>query len=604
MTNAEIAKIFHEMGDILEIQGENPFRIRAYHQAGKTIEFHAEPMAQVYARGGRGALRDISGIGETLADKIVELIETGELKAYQKLRKSMPQTELEIAEIPGVGPKTAKKLYALLKPKSLTDFKKKLEKLKPDAKGARTLGGFKEKSIANFLRGLEIQSRKTGRMLITDALPIAELFIDRLKKVPGVKQIHNVGSLRRMRETVGDVDIIAAAADAAPVLSAFVETTGVSEVLAKGVNKSLIIYERRADVDLEILPEMEYGSLLQHFTGSKEHNIAMRTLTESLGLSFSEHGFKIKNDQHPWAKEQIARAKKDRRWDAERRMILCPTEEIVYQTIGLAWIPPELRENGGEIQAAKDGTLPKLVEVSDIRGDIHVHSHRSGDAREEPAVLIERAIVLGYQYLGITDHTKGLGAAGRLTNAELAKHAEQLRKLNAKYKEIRLLPGAEINIMANGTLDVPDDILAELDVVVASVHSSFAQNKDIMTERILAAIENPHVDILAHPTTRLIGYREEIEADWEQIFTRAAATQTALEINSYPQRLDLNSTRIRRAKELGCKFVISTDTHQVQHLDNMRFGVAMARRGWCEKGDILNTMSTAKFVEWLRGLGV
>lgn len=600
MSNIEIAKIFHEMGDILELKGENPFRIRAYHQAGKTIEFLAEPLAQIYARGGLDGLRAIDGIGETLADKIVELLETGKLRAYDKLRKQLPQVELQIADIPGIGPKTAKKLYGLLKPKTLADFKKKLEKIKPDKKGQRTLGGFHEKSIANFLRGLDIQSRKTGRMLISDALPIAELFIDRLKQVEGVQQIHYVGSLRRSRETVGDVDIIVSSENAQPLLDQFTQTPGVSNVLASGVNKALIVYGHQADVDLEVLPAMEYGSLLQHFTGSKEHNIAMRTLTETLGLSFSEHGFKVKNPNHPWAKKQVARAKREKRWDATRQIILCPTEDVVYDTIGLSWIPPELRENTGEIAAAKAGQLPQLVELTDIRGDIHVHSNRSGDAREEPEAIIERAIALGYSYLGVTDHTKGLGAAGRLSDKDLVAHATALRKLNDRYQEIRILPGCELNILANGKLDVPDEILAELDVVIASVHSSFAQPKEVMTERILAAIENPHVDILAHPTTRLLGYREEINVDWEHIYRRAAETGTALEINSYPQRLDLSGTRIRRAKELGCKFVISTDTHQLAHLENMRFGVAMARRGWAQKGDILNTLTVANFTEWLK----
>jgi DNA polymerase (family 10) len=402
-----------------------------------------------------------------------------------------------------------------------------------------------------------------------------------------------------MRETVGDIDIIAASNEPKKLIETFVTTDGVTQVLASGDTKAMVMYGGHIDLDLEILPPAEYGSLLQHFSGSKEHNIAMRTLTEDLGLSFSEHGFKVTKPNHPWAKKQVALAKKAHRFDAKQQMILCAKEEEVYATIGLAWIPPELRENSGELAAAKAGTLPKLVELTDIKGDIHNHSNRSGDGREEPATIVERAIELGYQYIGITDHTQGLGVAGKLSNRQFARYLKELHTLNERYNEIRVLAGCELNIMADGTLDVPDSLLAEMDVVVASVHSAFRQNQQVMTDRILKALDNPHIDIIAHPSTRILGYREEIDVDWDQIFARAAATQTALEINAYPERLDLDGVRIRRAKELGCRFVISTDTHQLAHLDNLRFGVAMARRGWCEKDQILNIRPLKQFLAWL-----
>lgn len=600
MTNGEIARVFQSLGDILELRNDNPFRVRAYHQAAKTIEFLDRPLADIYACGGRAGLEAIPGIGATLADKIIELLEKGSLRAYERLKQTVPAGELVLNDIPGVGPKTSKKIYQAFKPKDVPDLKQKLLAIKPNRKtGQRRWKGFQEKTIANILRGIEILENQTGPMLINDALPIADVFIDRLKTVPGVNQIDPVGSLRRMKETIGDVDIIVAAIDPAAVITAAVSVDGISQVLSRGETKAMVQYGKAGHVDIEVLPASEYGSLLQHFTGSKEHNIAMRTYTESLGLSFSEHGFKVTKPDYPWAKRAVNQAKKDKRWSPSRQMILCATEEQVYATIGLDWIPPELRENSGELEAAKTHMLPKLVELKDIQGDIHVHSKMSGDGREEPQALVEQAIALGYRYLGITDHTKGLGVAGKLSDTQLLKHADGLRKLNQRYTEIRLLPGCELNILASGELDVPDEVLAQLDVVIASVHSAFAQSREVMTERIMRALDNPHVDILAHPTTRLLGYREEIQADWAQVFVKAAATKTALEINAFPQRLDLDGVRVRMAKQAGCQFVISTDAHRLSHLDNMRYGVAQARRGWCEAGDILNTQSQAAVLAWL-----
>lgn len=601
MTNAVIAQIFHAMGDILELQEDNPFRIRAYHQAAKTIEFLDRQLAEIYKTGGRQAIDAIPGIGQTLTDKIIELVETGRLRTYEKLRRQVPAGELALTDIPGVGPKTSRKIYAIFHPKSLPELKKKLLALAPDPKtGKRRFQGLQEKTIANLLRGLEILEHQTGRMLLTDALPIAEAFIQGIKTVPGVAAVDPVGSLRRMKETIGDVDIVVASQEPAVVLAAATDLRGVTKILARGRTKAMVQFGKTAHVDVEVLPKEEYGSLLQHFTGSKEHNIAMRTYTESLGLSFSEHGFKVLKPAHPWAKRAVRTAKRDRRWDEQRALITCRTEEQVYMTIGLDWIPPELRENTGELEAAREHRLPKLVTPKDVKGDIHVHSNMSGDGREEPPAVVERAIALGYDYIGITDHTKGLGVAGKLSDKELLNYADQLRKLNQRYPKIRILAGCELNILADGRLDVADETLAELDVVIASVHSAFAQSREIMTERILRAVANPHVDILAHPTTRLLGYREEIQADWSKIFDKASETGTALEINSFPQRLDLDGVRIRMAKQAGCRFVISTDTHRLSHLANMRFGVAQARRGWCEASDVLNAQSQAEFVRWLQ----
>ncbi len=600
MTNTDIATIFQEIGDILELQGANQFRVRAYRQSAKTLESFPEPLAQVYEKGGRVALLAIPGVGEALTDKVIELLETGQLYFFEKLRKKVPAVLLQMATIPGVGPKTAKKLYAALKPKDLSELHAQLDRLLYRARKSGSAKGFHEKTLQNILHGLDVQATLGKRLVLSEALPIAEQFIERLKMVTAPERIDMVGSLRRMRETVGDIDLIAATEDPKILIETLVTSPGITQVVSQGTTKATVIYRKNVQLDLEVLPVREYGSLLQHFTGSKEHNIAFRSLVDDLGLSFSEHGFKVTKPDHPVAKQAIARAKKEHRWDARRARILCTTEEQVYATVGLPWISPELRENSGEIEAARSDSLPTLLELADIRGDIHVHSHQSGDGREKPEDLIERAIGLGYAYLGITEHTKGLGIAGKLSDRQLLEHARKLRKLNQKYPEIRLLPGCELNIMANGELDVPDSILKELDVVIASVHSAFAQDVQTMTDRILKTLDNPQVDILAHPTTRVLNYRGEIAADWELIFRRAAATQTVLEINAYPERLDLDGLRIRRAKDLGCQFVISTDTHQLGHLENMRFGVAMARRGWCTKDDILNTHQLKTFLGWLK----
>ncbi|MBI4175097.1 DNA polymerase/3'-5' exonuclease PolX [Candidatus Berkelbacteria bacterium] len=599
MTNAAIAAIFEEIGDILELQNENPFRIRAYRQGARAIEFHPEPLRLVYERDGREALMAIPGVGEALADKVIELLETGKLYFYDKLRGQIPAILLTLAKVPGVGPKTAQKLFTALHPKDLAELQTKLAQAQRRIQKSGSYKGFHEKTIVKILHGLDVQATLGKRLVLTEALPMAELFIDRLKQAHQLEQIDMVGSLRRAKETVGDIDLIAATDDPKPVLETFVTTPGVTQILAHGDTKAMVMYQQQAHVDLEILPSQEYGSLLQHFTGSKEHNIAFRSLVDDGGLSFSEHGFKVTNPKHPTAVRAIKQAKTDKRWDAKRNIIRCSAEEQVYEAVGLIWIPPELRENSGELLASQTRTLPKLVELADMRGDIHVHSERSGDGREKPEVLIERAIALGYQYLGITDHTKGLGVAGKMTDRQLAAYAKKLRKLNDKYPEIRILPGCELNILANGQLDVDEQVLAELDVVIASVHSALGQDSQRMTDRILKALDNPHVDVLAHPTTRILNYRGEITADWETIFRRAAETQTALEINAYPERLDLDGLRVRRANELGCKFVISSDAHRVEHFDTMRFGLSMARRGWCEKEDVLNTLPVAKFVAWL-----
>lgn len=583
MNNREIAKIFYDIADILELKNEDPFRVRAYRQAAKSIEFSSEEMVGIFAEKGLDGLNAVPDIGESLAEKIAELLKTGKLKYFEKIKKTIPVGELVLTQIPGVGPKVAERLYKKLKIESIEELQEKLEHLPRNKKGEREIDGLKEKSIENILRGIEIMRRLSGRIALSIAFPIAEAVVRYLKKHPAVKICDAVGSLRRMKETVGDVDIICAAKKSKEVIDYFVGHPDFQNIIAQGDTKATVIHKQGIQLDLEILPAEKYGSLLQHFTGSKEHNIALRTWAEEHGMSVSEHGVKILDKK-----------------GKVKKLITCPIEERVYKTLGMDYISPELRENSGEIEAAREHKLPKLVELKNIRGDLHVHTNRSGDGHEEPEVLIKRAQELGYEYIAFTEHTKGLGVAGLLNDRDFLKYRDYLHKLNRKYPKIKILAGCEANIKVDGSLDVPDEILKQLDFVVASVHSSFFQEKSAMTKRVLRAIRNPYVQVIGHPSGRHIGQREEIQIDWPQIFRAAAETGTALEINAYPTRLDLKDIYIRQAMGYGVKFIISTDTHQLPHLDFMKYGVAMARRGWAEKEVILNTLPAEKFLDWVR----
>jgi len=570
MTNKEIGKILYQIAKILELGNEKDrFRIVAYERAAQTIESYAEELNEVYKKGGIKAINDIPGVGESIAEKIEELLKTGKLKYLEEIKKDVPTSEVEFLQIPGVGPKTAIKIAKELKAKNIDDLEKKLKAGKADKL-------FKEKTGANILRGIQIMQRMTGRMLITEALPIAEEFVERIMKVKGVKKADFVGSLRRMKETIGDIDIIAASSDPATLIETFIKFPGVTQVITKGAAKSTIIHQAEAQIDLEILPEDEYGSLLQHFTGSKEHNVAMRTYAQTKNLSFSEHGFKVAGKLHKMS-----------------------NEKEVYSFLGMDWIPPELRENLGEIEASLKHKLPKLIEIADIKGDLHVHSKWS-DGTLAIDQIVQTAQDLNYEYIVISDHTVGLGIAGGLDEKDLEARQKEIEKVQKKYPKIKILSSVEVNIKANGDLDIKDWMLEKLDIVTASVHTSFFQDKETITARIIKAISHPHVDIIGHPSGRIIGQREPYEADWQEIFKEAAEHKTALEISAFPDRLDLRDVLCREAKTYGVKFAISTDAHQVHHLDLMRFGVAVARRGWLEKDDIINTLSQDGLLDWAR----
>ncbi|KKQ90527.1 MAG: PHP domain/helix-hairpin-helix motif protein [Berkelbacteria bacterium GW2011_GWA1_39_10] len=573
MTDKEIGQTFYQIAKILELG--NPadrFRIIAYERAAQTIENYAEEMKDVYRKGGIKALNDIPDVGGSIAEKIEELLKTGKLKYLDEIKKDVPVSEVEFLKIPGVGPKTAIKITKELKAKNIDDLEKKLKSGKGDEL-------FKAKTATNILRGIQIMKRMTGRMLITEALPLAEEIVTYLKKVKGVEKIDYVGSLRRMKETIGDIDIIAASSNPRKLIEEFIKFPGISQVLTKGETKSTVIHNQKTQIDLEILPADEYGSLLQHFTGSKEHNVAMRTYAQTKNMSFSEHGFKFEGKLHKFT-----------------------TEKKVYNFLGMDFIEPELRENTGEIEAALKHKLPKLVELTDIKSDLHVHSNWS-DGAMTISEIVRAAEKLGYEYIVISDHTVGLGIANGLDEKRLELRQKEIEKVQKIHPKIKILSSVEVNIKADGDLDIKDWMLEKLDIVTASVHTSFFQDKETMTNRLIKAINHPHVDIIGHPSGRIIGQREPYEVDWSQVFRACKETGTVLEISAFPNRLDLKDSLCREAKSYGVKFAISTDSHQAGHLELMRFGVAVARRGWLEKEDIVNSRDVNSLILWSKRSG-
>lgn len=569
VTNREIARTLEEIGDILEIKGESAFRVAAYRNAARSIEVLPDEVSARYRTGGPSALREIPGVGASIAAKIEELLTTGRLRYYEELKGTIPRVTLELTRIPGVGPKTAQKLSQALRVTSLED----LEQVIDTPQAARH---FRPKTRERIKAGLALLKRLSGRIILPVAEPIAREFVDALRTCPGVAKVDPVGSLRRMRETVGDVDIVCAAADPPRAIACFVSHPGVREVLAKGDTKATVVHGDGVQVDLEIVPHEEYGSLLQHFTGSKQHNVALRTWAVEHGFSISEHGIKQGG-----------------------RLVRFEDEREVYRFLGMDWIPPELREDRGEIDAALRHALPRLIEERDIKGDVHGHSTWS-DGHEPIDALARAAFERGYEYLAITDHSGGLGVAHGLDAGRIAARHKEIDAAKRRYHgKIHVLEGVEVNIRADGRLDLPDELLAQMDIVVASVHSAFGQDKAQLTRRLLGAIANPHVDIIGHPSGRLLGERDEYPVEWGDVFKAAAAHGTALEINAFPNRLDLKDTLAREARRHGALLVIGTDFHEASHFALMRYGIAVARRAWLTKQDVVNTRPWAEFSAWL-----
>lgn len=561
MKNTAIAKVFSDIADLLELKGENQFKIRAYQKAVRAIEHYPKEIRIMVDEG--EDLKSIPGVGDAIAKKTTELVKTGKLEYYEKLKTEFPEVITNLLDIPGIGPKTANKLCSELGITSVDS----LEQAIKDGSVAR-LFRLGEKTANNILQQIEASRRKDQRIPIGEALLTAEEILSALNSVPGVRNLTYAGSLRRFRETLGDIDLMGTAENPQKVMATFVSLPIVGQVLVQGPTKSSVIVSGGLQVDLRMVEHEAFGSLLQYFTGSKQHNISLRERGRRQGLKLSEYGITdITTDKL----EKFAE------------------EEEFYRRLGLQYIPPELREAQGEIERAEQGTLPKLVELSDIKGDLHIHTDWSDghNSIEEIALAAKK---LGYQYIAITDHSGGRGIAHGLDIERLRQQIEEIKKVNEHLDGIQVFSGIEVDIRADGSLDLPHAILAELDIVIAAVHSAMNQNEEKMTRRVLSAVDNPDVDIIAHPTCRLLPAREPVAIDLEAVLRAAAKNNKIMEINAMPDRLDLNDVHASRARELGVKLAIGTDAHDVSHLDFMRFGVGVARRAWCEPQHILNTL--------------
>jgi len=568
MKNEEISHIFNDIADILEIKEENVFRIRAYRKAAETIEGLTEDVALLAKK---KDLSELPGIGKDLAGKILEYIKTGRMKAYEDLKKSIAKPVLEMMSIPGVGAKTAQILYSKLKIKSINDLKKKV------SKGLiQKIFGFKDKKIANILRGIEFLKRSEGQTLLADAIQIADNIIKKLKRLPEVKVIKEAGSLRRMKETVRDIDILLISSKPKKVMDLFVKLPEVKEVLAHGTTKASVITKANIQVDVRVVEKENFGSALCYFTGSKSHNIKLRKMAKAKGLKISEYG--------------VFKGKKEEK-------IASQDEKSIYGTLNMDYVPPEMREDKGEIELAKKHKLPKLITLDDIKGDLHVHTESSDGILSLEAIR-DVGESRGYQYIIITDHSQSLKVAHGLSVKDLMKNVEKIHKM--KSKKTKLLSGSEVDILSDGKLDYPDSVLKELDFVIAAVHTGFKQPKDVITNRILKAMDNKYVNMIAHPTGRLIGVREPYPIDLEKVLKKAKECNVSMEINAFPERLDLDDLACHRARELGVSIGIGTDSHVREQFDNMRFGVSVARRGWLEKQDILNTLDLKNFLKKIK----
>ena len=572
LENQEIARLFLEIADMLAIQGEEQRRVNAYRRAAESISTLSRSLADLSRE---GTLTGIPGIGKVLAAKIEEYLATGRLEFYERMQGEVPAGVVDMLRIPDVGPKTASRMWKEL---GLTT----IDELEAAAREGRVqkLPGMGARTEVKILEGIETMRRWSGRTPLGIAWYLAYDMLAALREVPGVVQATPAGSLRRMRETVGDLDLLVATADPEPVMAAFRKLPQVSETLLSGPTKTTIRTHEGLQVDLRILEPNRWGTALQYFTGSQMHNVRLRELARRKKLSLSEYAL-TPDDGHE---------------------ILCAEEEEVYRLLGLQWVPPELREGRDEIELAARGGLPRLVEVSDLQGDLQMHSTWS-DGVNTIAEMAEGARARGLRYILITDHSAGMGVAGGLQVEELRKQRAEIEAVNAGMTGLTVLAGTEVEIRADGSLDFPDEVLAELDLVVASLHTGLRTGREKTTQRVLAALRNPHVDLIAHPTGRLLGKREGADLDMEAILQAAAETGTAIEVNAYPDRLDLCDVHVRRAVELGVKLAIDTDAHQVGELDHVFFGVATARRGGATAADVINTWDVERLLGWAQNRG-
>jgi DNA polymerase (family 10) len=569
-TNQQVADLFMTIADLLEIKGEVIYKILAYRKAADSIRALARDVNDVWRN---GELTEIPGVGKAISEKIDELMGTGSLGFFEKLKEEVPDSLAEVLRVPDLGPK---KVATFWKELGITNLSQ-LEEAARTGK-LRELPGMGEKSEAKILAGIASLSQRSNRIPLGRAWPFALELMEQLRRVTGVERVETGGSLRRMRATVGDIDLLAAASDSQEIMNAFTNHPQVVRVLGKGPTKSSVEYLNGLRAQLWVHPPERYGTALQYATGSKDHNVRLRERAMKQGLSLSDQSLLRKDGTE----------------------ILCKTEEEVYAVLGLPWIPPELREDRGEIQAALAGQLPELIVLTDLRADLQSHSTWS-DGSLSIKEMAEAARIRGRSVLAITDHSVSLGVAGGLSVDDLV---EQWKEIDAVQKELggdfTLLKGTEVEIRSDGSLDYPDEVLEKLDIVVASLHSSLRQPREKVTQRMIDAIRNPHVDVIGHPTGRMIPDREGADLDMEAVLKAAAENNVAMEINAHPARLDLDDIYSRRAVELGVLLSINTDAHSAEDMDLVHFGVASARRGWVEAEHVINTWSTERLKTWLQ----
>jgi DNA polymerase (family 10) len=569
VTNAELARVFREIGDMLEIMGEVVYKSVAYRRVADTVERYPDDVAALYRR---GTPPKIPGAGPALSAKLAELSQTGELGYHQRLRAQVPDGLLDMLHVPGVGPRTVKLLHAALG----IDSVDALRAAAADGQ-LRGLKGLSQRTEENILAGITRLETTDGRLLLHDADALVAGLLARLREVRGVVRLEPAGSLRRRRPTIGDLDLLAATEEPAALIAALDGLPEVDRILSAGTDKSSIVLGSGTQVDLMVCPPAAWGTHLVHFTGNKDHNVALRGMALDRGLSLSEKGFKVVETGE---------------------LLLDATEEAVYERLGLPWIPPELREGEGEVQAALAGRLPKLVALDQVRGDTHVHSDWT-DGVDSIEVMARAARGLGRAWMVLTDHSPSLGITRGLTPDRIDAQGVELARLNAELSPFRILHGTEMEIRADGTLDYPDELLARFDVVVASVHTARSQSSEQLTGRTLAAIENPHVDVIAHPSGRIVNRRDPLAIDWPRVFEAAARTGTWLEMNGSP-RLDLDDALARAAGRAGVRLTVASDAHRTEELDQIGYAVSMARRAWLTADQVAGTRDVDELLSLLR----
>ena len=568
MENKEIARLLYETADLMEVAGEDGFRIRSYRNAASVIASYPERIADIVCNAER-KVTDVPGIGKGLAFVLAEICQRGSFDRRDEMLAKYPASALELLKIQGLGPKSIALLYQHHGVKTVDD----LERICREHK-LRDLPRMGAKLEEKVLRSIEAYRKSAGRFILSFGRRTADELIAEFSALGGIETAEAAGSLRRGRETIGDLDVLVTGPNAAEALSHIVAHPKTQELLGQGVNKASVTFgPERLQVDVRALPHESFGAAMQYFTGSKEHNVVLRTNAIKQGLTLNEYGlFTIENN------ERVA---------GER-------EEEVYERLGYAWIPPELRENCGELEAAQNGSLPKLLELNDIHGDLHIHTTET-DGKASLREMADAAAALGYEYIAITDHSKALAMSNGLNEERVVAFAKQVRELNRDGLPLRVFSGLECDILRDGAMDIAEDALAELDLVIGSIHSHMNLEPQEMTDRLLRALESPSIRVLGHATGRILLHREPYTFDFDQIASRAAQRGVYLEINASPERLDLPSSLVRNAKRKGCRFTISTDAHRPAHFYNMRFGVITARRGWLEAADVLNTKPLAEF---------